>query len=164
MSKEVSARFWSKVNKAAPNGCWEWFGAKTPGGYGTFWTGSEKIQAHRWAWQEANGPIPKGLLGCHKCDNPPCVNPEHIFIGTHKDNHDDAKKKGRWIQEVYRKKGEASKRARTHCLRGHPLFGENLIITNDRGRRCRQCLLAGQRRYDQKRYARGMRRKNAKSS
>ena len=92
-------RFWSKVQKS--RGCWEWIGSRTKKNYGQFRKqkvpGRKKknVQAHRWAYANTIGPIPKGLFVCHHCDNPPCVNPKHLFLGTHRDNMLDMRKKGR---------------------------------------------------------------------
>lgn len=86
-------RFWSKVDMA--DGCWEWVAGKTPRGYGKFRLLDGHIGAHRYCWEITNGPIPDGLFVCHRCDNPPCVNPEHLFLGTSQDNIDDMVEKGR---------------------------------------------------------------------
>jgi hypothetical protein len=85
-------RFWSRVTKG--DGCWEWSGARDRGGYGHF-NGAHGNRAHRFSWILANGPIPAGMLICHRCDNPPCVNPDHLFLGTVLDNHRDMDAKGR---------------------------------------------------------------------
>lgn len=93
MKQAASERFWAKVDKSGE--CWEWTSAKS--NYGVFWVGGPKrsMYAHRWAYEEANGPIPNGMLVCHKCDNPFCVRPGHLFLGTEMDNKTDSVQKRR---------------------------------------------------------------------
>ena len=92
--KTVEERFWSKVKKGAE--CWEWTGAvnKRNKGYGRLDINGKQVRAHRLSYEIHYGPIPKGMEVCHICDNPPCVRPSHLFIGTHKDNMIDAGAKG----------------------------------------------------------------------
>ena len=85
--------FWSKVEKTKD--CWEWVGCKTDGGYGRYGRKIKLQKAHRISWTLINGEIPKGLFVLHKCDNPSCVKPEHLFLGTAKDNTQDMISKGR---------------------------------------------------------------------
>ena len=96
---QVIARFWSKVDRRGPDECWPWLAGMVgppPNNYGRFWTGDKKIQAHVFAWTLRNGPLPDGKpWGLHRCDNPPCCNPAHIFPGTPADNTADEVKKGR---------------------------------------------------------------------
>ena len=78
------------------NGCWEWQRSFMEDGYARIRFGGKDYRASRIMWEVTHGePIPKGLFACHKCDNPKCVNPDHIFLGTAKDNMQDAARKGR---------------------------------------------------------------------
>lgn len=91
---EPLIRFWARVSKRET--CWEWTGPYDGDGYGQFTDGEGRnVRAHRFSWSLANGPIPAGLKVLHRCDNPPCVNPSHLFLGTDNDNLKDAISKGR---------------------------------------------------------------------
>lgn len=97
----LADRFWPKVAKKGPDDCWHWTGAKDSKGYGQIRVSLDKpntsrnLIAHRVAWELTNGPIPDGLVACHTCDTPSCVNPSHIFLGTIRDNALDMVSKGR---------------------------------------------------------------------
>jgi len=94
-NQKLFDKFISNIKKI--NGCWVWEGAVTKQGYGQLHLGQKFIYIHRWAFEYFNKvKIPKGLFICHHCDNPPCCNPEHLFLGTPKDNIQDSISKGRF--------------------------------------------------------------------
>lgn len=127
-------RFWSKVTKT--NECWLWDeGSRDKDGYGSFRKSKSPgqrrgpvVRAHRFSWELHNGPIPKGLWILHKCDNPPCVNPEHLYAGTRQDNANDIRDRKRH-----------PKAQQTHCLRGHEFTKENTRISQNGTRHCKAC-------------------------
>jgi len=79
-----------------PNGCWEWTGGLNRGGYGKTRVGFRHVIVSRYVYEEMVAPIPAGLFVCHRCDNPKCMNPDHLFAGTQTDNIRDSIRKGRW--------------------------------------------------------------------
>lgn len=101
ITEKTVVNFWGKVDKEKSttfyNGtrCWEWTARRNPKGYGQFSVGKKMEQAHRVSWVMANGNIPYKLQVLHHCDNPSCVNFQHLFVGTNKDNADDREMKGR---------------------------------------------------------------------
>lgn len=88
-------RFLQRIDINTPNGCWLWTAGRFDKGYGAFRVNGKQLKAHRWAYEHYIGPIPAGQLVCHSCDVPACVNPDHLFIGSHDDNMRDMTAKGR---------------------------------------------------------------------
>lgn len=125
-----------------PSGCWEFQGQHDRFGYGLISDGPKgKVRVHRThrlaysLWVE---PTPDGLVVCHRCDNPPCVNPAHLFLGTRTDNNRDAASKGHY-----------DKPRLTECKRGHPMIGDNIYVRPDNGKRmCLACRRQGSRHRD----------------
>ena len=92
----LAERFLAKVDGSGGDAaCWPWRGTVTAQGYGQIWSKGRHRNATRISWELAHGPIPPGMFVLHACDNPPCVNPGHLFIGTHADNMRDMRAKGR---------------------------------------------------------------------
>lgn len=93
MPQDTATRFWSKVEKT--EGCWLWHGATFRRGYGAFQLNGKPHKAHRIAYELTYGPIPASLFCCHTCDNPSCVRPDHLWLGTNAENLRDRDRKGR---------------------------------------------------------------------
>jgi hypothetical protein len=83
------------ILKGSEDECWPWLGASHDAGYGVIRNGGKNMRVTRILWEHEHGPIPPGMLVCHHCDNPPCCNGKHFFLGTHQDNMDDMVSKGR---------------------------------------------------------------------
>lgn len=99
IDNEIIKRFWEKVDISDPTGCWNWTASVAGKGYGQIKVPKTRRQvyAHRLSYEFHFGPIPAGLLVCHKCDNPRCVRPDHLFLGTSEDNLVDMAKKDRHL-------------------------------------------------------------------
>jgi len=108
---DLTERFWMKVDRRGENECWPWIaGNITKDGYGRFYIGKRRLQAHRVAWVLARGEVPEGKCVCHNCpggDNPACCNPAHLWLGTHTENIADRDKKGRTARLVGEQRASA---------------------------------------------------------
>lgn len=82
-------KFWRRVDIRIPEACWNWKSSFKSNGYGIIKVNGKTLSAHRMAWEISYGPIPEGMLVLHKCDNSACVNPDHLYLGTYKDNKRD---------------------------------------------------------------------------
>lgn len=130
VNPSIAKRFWAKVNVTNAEGCWEWIGAVSPSGYGSFGLGTKiTAPAHRVAFALSNclSVLPDKFV-CHHCDNPRCVNPFHLFLGTHTDN----------MRDMIAKNGHYN-RKKTHCRKGHEYTPENTALTRRGWRECVIC-------------------------
>jgi hypothetical protein len=122
-------RFFEQTEPEPNSGCLLWIAAVNQTGYGRPTYDGRQQLAHRVAWQIANGPIPAGMCVCHRCDIPACVNIDHLFLGTKRDNTHDMMVKGRHVTNGMER--------RTHCKNGHQFNGEKR--RRDGARYCQQC-------------------------
>lgn len=137
----VLERFMAKIDDSAgPRGCWPWTASTTPHGYGHFMVSATyRTYAHRWFLGHLRGrPLGHGELAIHSCDNPPCVNPAHLRVGTQIDNMQDCVARGRHRNPI-----ADELRQRTHCVHGHEFTEANTYrYPSGRKRGCRICRAA----------------------
>lgn len=144
-----SAHFWSFVERGTPEDCWEWRAYRHVSGYGLYHIANRTVRAHRVALALATGIAPSAdQFVCHHCDNPPCVNPSHLFLADHYANMQDMLAKGRG-------RSGCREAAKTACPQGHPYDEENTYVTPDGKRMCRECMRARTRRWKARRKAGG---------
>jgi HNH endonuclease len=126
MRKQTAETFWEKVDKSGE--CWVWTRNSDKNGYGLVRWHGKYVKAHRLAYRLATGVDPAGMYVCHKCDNPPCVRPDHLFLGDNQINQKDSVEKGR------------NRHANTtHCPAGHAYDEPNTYVDPRGHRQCREC-------------------------
>jgi hypothetical protein len=144
LRRNTEADFWVKVEKT--EGCWLWMAARDKDGYGNVRWRMERERAHRLSWRLTYGNIPDGLWVLHRCDNPPCVRPDHLFLGTAKDNTADMLNKGRYIS--HRQKWTPEQRAKVaEFYRQYP-------EVRARGERCHTAKLTAEKVLEMRRVRR----------
>lgn len=125
----VASRFWAKVDRSSgPESCWNWLAYLSPTGYGKFWDGERKVLAHRFSLSLVGIEVPDGMVTDHLCRNRGCVNPRHLRVVRQRTNL--LENSENFVAVLA---------AKTHCLNGHELGGENLVVARNGGRRCRTC-------------------------
>lgn len=158
--RPLAERFWDKVDKRGDDQCWAWTGATEKAGYGKLYAGRNERgssmfhKAHRVSWELANGrSVPEGQSVLHSCDNPPCVNPRHLRVGTQQDNASDRTKRQRGKE--HRQRGESNDNAKlTEAM------VRQIIVELQRLPRRSQTSIAAQFGIKQPQVSRIMRREN----
>lgn len=127
--EEYKARFWGKVSGDRPEECWEWLAGKNSKNYGYFWINGKSVQTHQLAYNWLVGPVPDGLELDHLCRNTICCNVNHLepVLRLENQRRSPLTLAGKNI-------------IKTHCPKGHPYAGDNLLITTNGGRACKKCI------------------------
>jgi hypothetical protein len=137
---EIKKRLLLKV-EVDTSGCWLWTGHKKPNGYGQITINYKTLSTHRLSYELFKGPIPEGMYICHSCDVKACINPDHLWTGTHQDNMNDMTKKNR---------SKNQNMGKTHCIRGHAYTPKNTQLQNQGRRYCKTCKkIKNKERYEQ---------------
>lgn len=132
---DLAERLRYKVNN---EGCWNWAGSTNGKGYGQMTFRGRGITAHKASYEAHIGPIPSGMLILHKCDNRACINPEHLYAGTYKDNRRDMLERSGWKHPY---------RDRLQCSAGHIYSDGSFRIAKDGSRVCKECMKQHMRTY-----------------
>jgi len=135
LKKNTIEKFWTKANKT--DYCWVWMAAQDKDGYGIWSYDGKFWRAHRFSFWATHGHLDSKSLICHTCDNPTCINPNHLYEGDSTTNNRDTVKRGRFNSPLKR---------RTHCLKGHAFDGENLYHDGKK-RVCKICSRASGRKW-----------------
>ena len=149
----VAERIERPSEKVTESGCWVWMAScqrRLDGSTGyprIKLRGRGDVYAHRVSYEAFHGLIPDGLEVCHHCDVPLCVNPNHLFLGTHRENFQDASRKGRLARPGFGLGRKVNRPTPTHCPAGHPYAGANLLPRSRGGFGCRTCVRRSQREH-----------------
>lgn len=119
-------RFWGYVRLSSESNCWTWTKKLNPKGYGVFRVGRDRVKAHRYSWSLNRGDIPSGMVIDHLCENKACVNPSHLNLCTQR-------------VHLLRYSDTRCGFRKSHCIHGHPLSGDNLVLGVRGHRLCREC-------------------------
>jgi len=136
-NRSYEGKFWERVYLLGEDDCWPWLGSFNRQGYGHLMVKGSMVSAHRLSWQMIFGNPPKNKpCILHRCDNPTCVNPKHLYAGTYSENAVDCVRRGRHPNKN-----------KTHCPQGHAYDEENTYITPKGHRACKECVRESGRRW-----------------